>query len=96
MEPHSHFTGEKKKKPEISLLLISVPWEKILAVCQNRTGEFPGLSAKQWIKQPQQTACKYHSTTGAGEGRGLKGGFRNVRVQMDCTILQLHLFLSAH
>lgn len=94
VEPHSHFNREEKKD-EISLLLTSVPWEKILAMCQNRTGSFPSLSAKQWVKQPHQMACKYCSTTGAGQGTGLKGGSRNVRIQMDCTVLKLHLFLSA-
>ena len=82
----------------MSLLLTSVPEEKILAMCQNVPGTFPDqvyTTAKQCIKQPHQAAWKYHVTAKAGEGRELKGGFGNVRIQIDCTVLKPPLFLSA-
>lgn len=95
---HIHIWLNVQKKNEMSLLLTSVPREKILAVSQNHPGTFPDqvyTTAKQCIKQPHQAAWKYRIIARAGEGRELKDGFRNVRIQIDCTVLRPPLFLSA-
>lgn len=67
-------------------------------MCQIRAGTFPNQiysTAKQCLKQPHQAAWKYPITAKAGEGRELRDGFGDIRIQIDYTVLKPPLFQSA-